>query len=153
MKIRTRVWDNTLKKFHYYGGVFGHKKPFKECSNFIQYESCPEYNQLEEPQLWTGLPDSNGVLIYEGDIVERTKFVYVNKDGTPMENENEPEEGEIMWDSFNCCFIVGYEEGADLNNYSDALRSIEHTNSYLIEIIGHVHEPCSLEDTDVICED
>ena len=42
MKIRTRVWDNTLKKFHYYGGVFGHKKPSlsfmgKPCSFRVSY--------------------------------------------------------------------------------------------------------------------
>jgi len=124
MEIRTRVWDNTLKKFHYYGGVFGHELPFKECSNFPQYESCPEYNELEEPQLFSGYKDKNSVDVFEGD-----KYSW------------EDETGVIVF--MNACFCcVG--GGEDFS-----LQSMIHH----LEIIGHVHEPFSRGDTDVICED
>jgi len=70
-EIECRAWDEKLKKFHYFKGIFNHR-PYTEHSTFPQYESCPEYHKLII-ELYIDLYDQTGEeKVYYNDLVKTT---------------------------------------------------------------------------------
>ena len=66
--IKFRAWDKTNKKYLYFEGIFN-KRPYTETSSFPQYDSSPQYHDLDiEPYM--GIKDIENVEIYKGDILE-----------------------------------------------------------------------------------
>ena len=66
--IKFRAWDKTNKKYLYFEGIFN-KRPYTETSSFPQYDSSPQYHDLDIEQ-YLGIKDDNNVELYKGDILQ-----------------------------------------------------------------------------------
>lgn len=112
--IKARAWSESEKKFYYFEGLFN-KRPFIERSSFPQYESCPEFIKLSEPELFTGLHDKNGREIYEVDILRCS----VKAMGDRV----------VGWESTEWCL---FKNGTPMSMHSSFWEKSE--------VIGNIHE-------------
>ena len=116
-RFKFRVWDNEQKR---YTSV----KPIVLCNDWFIREIAMQDNDDGQYVIeqCTGLRDKNGLLIYEGDILQ-----YTDKNGCKIQQE-------VFWDKGNAgfCHIVDFEVGI---GFSPLLEVC-----VLKEIIGNIHE-------------
>lgn len=128
-----RVWDAKLKKMFYYDGIFNRNQHYTEKSSFPQYESSPEYNQIEVMDD-TNLTDKNGKSIYEGDLVSRCCHLRIGN--------------EVVAEYPNEIAIVEYVEGSfrlnkpnsDVKNYYGVLNYQWNNEATALEVVGNIFE-------------
>lgn len=128
-ELKFRVWDTKNKQFlsqssEYYhiGDVTG-----------IPYTLNEILNKLDRfvVQQWTGLKDSKGVDVYEGDIIERKTL-------TKTENHsyNYCHCYEVIYSTDEASYILKYGSGDDFVYLSDFIDNLE--------IIGNIFENSKL---------
>lgn len=135
-KIKFRAWDKELNKFHYFNGIFNNK-PYTETSSFPQYESIPRYHELIISQ-FTGLYDSNGKEIYEGDIMTSERY--------PFQDDGKYNYHAVVeWFDNSAQFgyvriLVDSSKAGISNGIGDAFEDDES----IFEIIGNIYENMDL---------
>lgn len=120
--LKFRAWDKTKKEMIFFEGIFN-KRPYTEKSTFVQYESSPEYHELEVMR-YTELLDKYDSEICEGDLIKNNRG--------------------------RTCAVVyhRYTASFDTEFVSDAERNISaphlgFTTSFwkdCVEVIGNIHE-------------
>ena len=96
-------------------------------------DGCDPTIAVSDFEFCTGLKDTNGNLIYEGDIVEITIFGSVGPNGGYVDSD-EIYKGNVVWD--RDCFLVKTDTDMLLFPHSEDCT----------EIIGNIHEQAEQKD-------
>jgi uncharacterized phage protein (TIGR01671 family) len=116
-RFRFRAWDNKENKYIYDAEMtYDNLGIGAECFGFMVDGTYKDQYTVEQ---CTGVKDSKGKLIYEGDIIRCScgSEYYV---------------GCVVWDSEEIQFSVEIDE--------ELYSFIQHSKNHKIEIIGNIHE-------------
>jgi uncharacterized phage protein (TIGR01671 family) len=117
-RIKFRAWSTTSKKF-YYRVLVGNTENDDPCSSIWNEdeETWKEFDKFcGTIQQFTGLKDSKGVDIYEGDLLE---FAYT---------DNKKFVGKVEYEEKFACFVVAtgnaFETFSDLADYTSSFKVV-----------------------------
>ena len=119
-RFKFRVWDNEQKR---YTSV----KPIVLCNDWFIREIAMQDNDDGQYVIeqCTGLRDKNGLLIYEGDILQ-----YTDTHGFKIRQE-------VVWENDNARFTHVVESDLGLGY---RLSPLEKEICALKEVVGNIHE-------------
>ena len=117
-RFKFRVWDNEQKR---YTSI----KPIVMCKDWFIREIAMQDNDGQYViEQCTGLRDKNGLLIYEGDILQ-----YTDANGFKIQQE-------VVWDSETARFAHVVDGGCFNRTFSPLEREICAQK----EVVGNIHE-------------